>query len=236
MNLILLYKSDFVEGERRVHIRGDRHKHILNVNKSSVGAELRVGLLGGNIGRGRITSIDGDMVEMEVVLNQNPPAPLSVTLLLAMMRPRVLKRVLVQVSALGVKRIVLINSYRVEKSFWKSPILKRDNLNRYLIAGLAQGQDTIVPKVSIRPLFKPFVEDELPCIIKGTHPFVAHPYASKRCPYNIGAPITLAVGPEGGFIAYEVNKLVECGFAAVHLGERTLTVESAISGLVSRLS
>ena len=101
--------------------------------------------------------------------------------------------------------------------------------------GLEQGQDTIVPEILIRPLFKPFVEDELPDVIKGTIPFVAHPYASEQCPYNIGKPVTLAVGPEGGFIPYEVKKLIECGFTAVHMGERTLHIESAISGLVSRL-
>jgi RsmE family RNA methyltransferase len=235
MNLILLYKNDFVEGTRRVHILGNRQKHILNVTRSSVGDELRVGLLGGNIGKGKITYVGDNLIEMEVLLDQKPPEPLSVTLVLAMMRPRVFKRVLAQVSALGVKRIVLINSYRVEKSFWKSPVLETDSLNKYLIMGLEQGQDTIVPEVLIRPLFKPFVEDELPDMIKGTLPFVAHPYASKQCPYNIGAPATLAVGPEGGFIAYEVKKLIEYGFTAVHLGARTLTVESAISGLVSRL-
>ena len=75
----------------------------------------------------------------------------------------------------------------------------------------------------------------LPDIIKGTLPFVAHPYASEQCPYNIGQPVTLAVGPEGGFIPYEIKKLIECGFTAVHMGERTLHVESAISGMVSRL-
>ena len=130
---------------------------------------------------------------------------------------------------------IVINSYRVEKSFWKSPVLEDESLNRYLIRGLEQGQDTIVPEVLIRPLFKPFVEDELPDIIKGTLPFVAHPYTSEPCPYNIGRPVTLAVGPEGGFIQYEVEKLIECGFSTVHMGERTLHVESAISGLISKL-
>jgi RsmE family RNA methyltransferase len=236
MNLILLNKHDFVEGAGRVHIRDNRKKHILNVTRSSVGDELRVGLLGENMGKGRITYINKDVLEMEVIFDQKPPEPLSVTLVLAMVRPGVFKRVLIQVSALGIKNIVLINSRRVEKSFWKSHVLERDTLYRYLIMGLEQGQDTIVPKVLIRPRFKPFVEDELPGIIKGTVPILAHPYASKQCPYNVGKPVTLVVGPEGGFIEYEVKKLIECGFTAVHLGARTLTVESAISGLVSRLS
>ncbi len=235
MNLIILFKNDFIEDAGRVRILDYRLEHIRKINKPSVGDELRVGLLGGNIGCGRITLIEENRVEMDVVLDREPPAPLPLTLVLAMVRPRVFRRVLTQVTAMGIKRIMVINSYRVEKSFWKSPVLEKDNLNKHIILGLEQGQDTIVPEVLIRPLFKPFVEDELPDIIKGTHPFVAHPYSSEQCPYNIGSPVTLAVGPEGGFIPYEIKKLIECGFTAVNMGERTLHVESAISGLISRL-
>ncbi len=235
MNLILLNKTDFIEDTERAHIQDYRLDHIRNVNKPSVGDELRVGLLNGNIGCGRITRIEEGRIEMDVVLDREPPAPLQLTLISAMVRPRVFKRIISQVAAMGIKKIIIINSYRVEKSFWKSPVLEEESLNKYLIRGLEQGQDTIVPEVLLRPLFKPFVEDELPDIIKGTHPFVAHPYAAEQCPYNIGSPVTLAVGPEGGFIPYEVEKLIECGFTAVHLGERTLHVESAISGLISKL-
>lgn len=235
MNLILLSKNDFIEDTGQVHIQDHRFAHIVEVNKSSVGDELRVGLINGNIGYGRITRIEENGIEMDVVLDREPPAPLQFTLIFSMVRPRVFKRVITQVSAMGIKKIVVINSYRVEKSFWKSPVLEKDILYKHLIMGLEQGQDTIVPEVLIRPLFKPFVEDELPDMIKGTLPFVAHPYASEQCPYNIGSPVTLAVGPEGGFIPYEVKRLIECGFTAVQLGERTLHVESAISGLISRL-
>ncbi|MCP4253328.1 MAG: 16S rRNA (uracil(1498)-N(3))-methyltransferase [Candidatus Scalindua sp.] len=235
MNLIILNKTDFIEDTGQVHIRDYRLEHILNVNKPSIGDELRVGLINGNIGCGKVTYIEKEKIEMDVVLSKKPPAPLQLTLIFSMMRPRVFKRLLTQVTAMGIKKIIIINSYRVEKSFWKSPVLNEERLNRYLISGLEQGQDTIVPEVLIRPLFKPFVEDELPDMIKGTHPFVAHPYASELCPYNIGNPVTLAVGPEGGFIPYEIEKLIECGFSAVHLGERTLHVESAISGLITRL-
>ncbi len=235
MNLIILSKNDFIEGTGRVRIQGHRLEHILKVNKPSVGNELRVGLLGGNIGCGRITLIEKNRVEMDVVLDREPPAPLKLTLILAMVRPRVFRRILSQVTAMGIKKIIVINSYRVEKSFWKSPVLETDSLNKHIILGLEQGQDTIVSEVLIRPLFKPFVEDELPDIIKGTLPFVAHPYASEQCPYNINSPVTLAVGPEGGFIQYEVNKLIEYGFTAINMGERTLHVESAVSGLVARL-
>ncbi|MBT6050007.1 MAG: RsmE family RNA methyltransferase, partial [Candidatus Scalindua sp.] len=151
MNLILLSKNDFIEDTGRVRIQDHRSAHILKVNKSSVGDELRVGLINGKLGCGRITHVEEGKIEIDVVLDREPPAPLQLTLIFAMVRPRVFKRVLTQVTAMGIKKIVVVNSFRVEKSFWKSPVLEKESLNKYLIRGLEQGQDTIVPEVLIRP-------------------------------------------------------------------------------------
>ena len=129
---------------------------------------------------------------------------------------KMLKRILMAISSMGVKNIVLINSYRVEKSFWKSPALDEDRLRDYLLLGLEQAGDTMLPTITQKRLFKPFVEDELPDMIHGTWPLVAHPIASDVCPTNVSRPITLAIGPEGGFIPYEVDKLVECSFTPIH--------------------
>jgi RsmE family RNA methyltransferase len=59
--------------------------------------------------------------------------------------------------------------------------------------------------------------------------------ASDPCPRNVKRAVTLAIGPEGGFIPYEMEKLVACGFAPVQIGERILTVETAVPALVARL-
>jgi 16S rRNA U1498 N3-methylase RsmE len=87
----------------------------------------------------------------------------------------------------------------------------------------------------LKPFFKPFAEDELPSIIKDTLALIAHPTAQEQCPRDVRQPVTLAIGPEGGFIPYEVEKLISCGFHAVHLGERILNIEAAVPSLISRL-
>jgi RsmE family RNA methyltransferase len=174
-------------------------------------------------------------LELNVVLDQPPPAPLPITLLLALPRPKMLKRVLQSVSSLGVKQIYLLNSYRVDKSFWGSPLLTEEKLQEQLLLGLEQARDTIVPHVTLCPRFKPFVEDELPGIAAGTVAYVAHPGAEMACPHALEQKITLAIGPEGGFIPYEVKKLQECGLVPIHLGERILRVETAVPVLLSRL-
>lgn len=235
MNLILLFESDFVGAGNRARLQGRRHRHVRDIHRAVVGDELRVGLCGGRIGTGRITVLDDDVLEMEVSLSRGAPPALPVTLALALPRPVMLKRVLFSVSSMGVKRVILFHSSRVEKSFWKSPVLREENLKEQCLLGLEQARDTILPEVRLRPLFKPFVEDELPGMAKGTLALVAHPEGHGPCLRNVGRPVTLVIGPEGGFIPYEIEKLAAAGFTPVHLGERILRVESAVPALLSRL-
>ena len=144
-----------------------------------------------------------------------------------------LKRILQTVSAMGVKELYLINSYRVDKSYWSTPILNQ--VEEQLKLGLEQAGDTIMPRVHLRKRFKPFVEDELPEIAKNTRSLVAHPYDAEQCSAPESIPTTLAIGPEGGFIEYEVDKLNQCGFKSVHIGERILRVENAVPVLLAKL-
>lgn len=234
MNLILLFKDDYIDNQK-VRLEDRRLRHILEVHRATVGDELRVGLSGGLIGTGCITSLNNTSLEMDVSLVHPPPSPLPLTLILALPRPKVLRRILLSVTAMGVKRIVLLNSFRVEKSFWQSPVLQSENIQTQLLLGLEQACDTIFPEVLLKPYFKPFAEDELPALIQDTLPLVAHPGTQDLFPRNVGVPVVLAIGPEGGFIPYEIDKLISCGFHAVHLGERILNIETAVPALISRL-
>jgi 16S rRNA (uracil1498-N3)-methyltransferase len=235
MNLILLFESDFQANATIATITGRRLNHVLSVCQARVGDELVVGLLNGKTGRGKVLSINQSMLELEVKLVEDPPEKLPLTLLLALPRPKMLKRILAAVSSLGVKNIYLINSYRVEKSFWGSPLLTEENLKQYLMLGLEQACDTVLPGISLRPLFKPFIEDEVPRIIRNTMPILAHPIALATCPYDIQKPATIAIGPEGGFIPYEIEKFIECGFMPVNMGKRILRVEIAVTAIISKL-
>jgi RsmE family RNA methyltransferase len=235
MNLILLFKDDFIGDADRARLEGRRLKHVLAVHRASVGDELRVGVLDDRIGIGKVTYLDGSLLELEVHLDHMPPPKLPLTLILALPRPKVLRRVLRSVSSLGVKQIYLVNSFRIEKSFWQTPFLNEEAVNEQLVLGLEQARDTVLPVVLQRPLFKPFVEDELPGLVKGTLSLVAHPVSAEACPRNVGRPVTLAIGPEGGFIPYEIEKLVAAGFLPVHAGERIMSVETAVPALIARL-
>ena len=234
MNLILLFKEDFIADDV-VRLTGRRLKHVMSVHRANVGDELTVGVSGGLIGTGVVTKLDDDVLEMSVTNKSDPPPPLPLTLILALPRPKVLNRVIASATSLGVKRIHLINAWRVEKSYWSSPKLSYENFLLQRTLGLEQAKDTILPDIALHRLFRPFVEKELPSIAKGSLALVAHPHAKDECPRATEGDVTLAIGPEGGFIKEEIESLEKIGFQAVTLGARVLRVETAVAAIIGRL-
>ena len=180
--------------------------------------------------------VDGEGIELDVVIDGSPPAAADVTLVLALPRPKVLNRVIASAASMGIKRLFLINAWRVEKSYWSSPRMRPDNFLQQAILGLEQAKDTILPSIETRRFFRPFVEDELPQLVRGTRALLAHPHAEVECPRAVSEPVTLAIGPEGGFIDAEVASLERAGFAPVSLGPRVLRVETAIAFVMGRVS
>lgn len=247
MNLILLTPSDFQRPDHAV-LTGRRLRHVQEILKPEVGQTLTVGLENGRMGKGTITALDGTSVALDVSLEADPPPKIPVTLCCALMRPIVLKRVLLTAASLGVPEIILFHSRQVEKSFWQSTALKDEEIHEQLVLGLEQAKDTVLPKVTLHKRFKPFAEDVLPGLLKGREGIVADPSGKKlevrRKEVNTPVssyflPLTsyvLIIGPEGGFVPYELEKFKDAGCRFVSLGPRILRVETAVVALVSKLT
>ncbi|GAB7530957.1 16S rRNA (uracil(1498)-N(3))-methyltransferase [Pseudomonas sp. 3A(2025)] len=234
MNLLLLEEGDFIAPDRVV-LRDRRLTHMQEVQRVAVGDSLRVGRIGGLLGEAEVLRLEPREAELRVALHSSPPAKLPLTLILAVPRPKMLRRVFQTVATMGVPRLILVNSYRVEKSFWQTPFLNPDAIRENLILGLEQARDSVLPEVLIEKRFKPFVEDRLPAVAQGTLGLVGHPGDFPACPRAVEQPVTLAIGPEGGWIPYEVELLGKAGLQPVQLGARILRVETAVTALLARL-
>ncbi|CAK9891701.1 MULTISPECIES: 16S rRNA (uracil(1498)-N(3))-methyltransferase [Pseudomonas] len=234
MNLLLLEEADFITADRVV-LADRRFTHMQEIHRVAVGDSLRVGRIGGLMGQAEVLRLEGHEAELGVSFDQPPPAKLPLTLVLALPRPKMLRRVFQTVATMGVPKVILVNSYRVEKSFWQTPFLEPEAIREQLILGLEQTRDTVLPEVIIEKRFKPFVEDRLPAISAGTLGLVGHPGQYPPCPRGLNEPVTLAIGPEGGWIPYEIDLLGKAGLNPVQLGERILRVETAVTALLARL-
>lgn len=229
MNLILLEPGELAPGGE-VRLAGRRAAHVLEVLRPAPGDRLQVGVAGGPLGTGEVLALGPGEVTLRVALDRPPPPRAPVDLLLALPRPKILRKVLHAAAAMGVARLVLVGSWRVEKSYFGSPLLAPAALQRELALGLEQGRDTVAPEVSVRRLFKPFVEDELDAAFPGAQRLLAHPAAAG--PLEALAPraarAAVAVGPEGGWTPYEAELLAAHGFEAFTLGPRVLRVDAAV--------
>ncbi|WP_397450328.1 16S rRNA (uracil(1498)-N(3))-methyltransferase [Pseudomonas sp. NA-150] len=234
MNLLLLEDADFISADR-VILRDRRLTHMQEVHRSQVGDTLRVGRIGGLLGSAELLRLESHEAELQIRLDRAPPVKLPLTLILALPRPKMLRRVFQTVATMGVPRVILVNSYRVEKSFWQTPFLEPEAIRENLILGLEQARDSVLPEIIIEKRFKPFVEDRLPQLVEGTLGLIGHPGDYPACPRDVDQPVTLAIGPEGGWIPYEVDLLNKSGLQPVQLGERILRVETAVTALLARL-
>ena len=276
MNRILFEKEEIVDGIAT--FGGVRADHVLNVLHGEVGQVLKTGEVDGKIGTAVVKSIETscgcdssadqpnnrptDHVRVSVsVCHEEESRRPWVDLILAPPRPRVMKRLLPQLAALGVGRIFLVGAKKVEKDFWGATLLKPENYRPLLIDGLMQAGTSILPTLETRRNFRKFVKEELDALFPDAKRIVAHPYGadgqidvltycrSERltdCRSGAGTanhpiiqssnrPILLAIGPEGGWTDDEVTMLEEHGFARYSLGSRILRTDTATIALLAQL-
>lgn len=206
------------------------HTHL----NLQIGDTLKVGILKGKRYLTEVIEVSEQVISVKPLHEELVPNKLPVTLIVAMPRPKVLRRLIADSVTLGVEKIILLHSYRVDKSYWQTPFLQQ--LDAFIQLGLEQAGDTQPPQIEIYKRFKPFVEDVLPNLISQDRPaFVAHPYTEDPMPVAIDHACSIVIGPEGGFIPYEIELLQKNGCQVRNLGNRIIRTETVIPYVLGRL-
>jgi RsmE family RNA methyltransferase len=234
VNLLLLEPGE-VDAGGEARLSGRRARHAREVLGCRPGDRIAAGVLGGRLGLAEVLASSAEELLLRAAFDAPPPPPSPVALLLALPRPKILRKVLQATAAMGVKHLVLLGSYRVEKSYWGSPLLSPGALRAELVLGLEQGKDTRLPEVELHRFFKPFVEDRLEATFPGGR-LLADPGAPRRLeglPRPAGGA-AVAIGPEGGWTAYEAAELERRGFLPFGLGPRPLRVDQAVPFIVGQ--
>jgi RsmE family RNA methyltransferase len=199
--------------------------------------QVRVGITDGPFGTARVADATAGKVTLQCSFEPAVPPRPAVDLLLALPRPKVMRRLWAQLAAIGVGRIILTNAERVERNYFDTHVLGHDTYHALLMEGLQQARDTRVPRVSVHRRFRVLIEDELQSLTGDSHRVVADPSASSGMAEAIGPiegrRVLLAVGPEGGWNRFEVDLLAAHGFTAVGMGARTLRADTACIALLA---
>jgi RsmE family RNA methyltransferase len=227
MNLLLLV-HDEISADGTARLTGDRLRHLREVLGARPGSTVRAGVVGGRVGTAEILALTDAEAVLRPALDRPPPPRPGLDLVLALPRPKALRRVLAASASMGVDRLVLLAAARVEKSYFGSPVLQPERIRKHLLDGLEQAQDTVLPEVHVETRFRPFVEDRMDALLGPGERWLLHPGdEGPRTPSDEGR-LALAVGPEGGWVPFERELLQSRGFRPLGFGPRTLRTETIV--------
>ena len=117
---------------------------FLKTLRSKIGDFISAGIINGPMGKAEIlkTNIEENCIEIKFYEDTTikNPNPINLTVIVALPRPKVASRIIRNCSEFGVKDIHFIHSYKVEKSYWQSPLLKEKilELKCYMVLSRAK--------------------------------------------------------------------------------------------------
>jgi len=233
----ILFQADEVSADGRVVLTDGRAEHIRTVLGSALHDTIRVGILNGSCGTGEVLALDDTAVELACRFEADPPDVPPIDLLLAMPRPKVMKRLWAPLASLGLGRIIITNAARVERNYFDTHWLDQGRYAALLIEGLQQAGTTRLPEVTITRRFRPLIEDQLDELCPGAKRVVAHPHDADPLKTEWtaapGQRLLLAVGPEGGWVPFELELMRKAGFHAVSLPFGALRTDVACISLIA---
>ncbi|MFP4535964.1 MAG: RsmE family RNA methyltransferase, partial [Spirochaetaceae bacterium] len=234
----ILFEPFELTADNRVTLPGvdERVRHIRRVLKLSPGDRFRSGLVNGPGATATLLSVDRELLLVSVEFGETPLLPPDpVTLLLSHPRPIVLKRMLKDLTTLGVKRMIIFPGERGEKSYFDCSLWEGEGYRRFLIDGAMQAGSTMIPEVVRKETLPDALSEAIPtdgARLLAADEAVSHDRTLFRAlreggPFRPEEPAVLSVGAERGWSDSERAVLREAGFYAFSLGPRVLRTETA---------
>ncbi|MDR1286122.1 MAG: RsmE family RNA methyltransferase [Treponema sp.] len=233
MNLILIEEHELGKTLSR---RDERTVHLVKVLHKKTGDTFDAGVVGGGRGRGRIEKINLDgSLRISLRLDEDAPARLPLRAAVGFPRPIQLRRLLRDLSSLGICAVDLLGTDLGDKNYRNTRLLEDGGARAALVEGASQSRDTTIPPVSFfAPLDqwlagRPWEKENagpaaLPLLIAADN---VRPEGAVSRLTPTRRPVVLAVGPERGWSDRERDILEDSGFLRLSLGERALRTETA---------
>jgi len=235
--------------------RDERTLHLLKVLRKKAGDTFDAGIIGGNMGIGYIDTVrlDGSVL-YSLDVRQEPPPRYPVRMAVGFPRPIQIRRLLRDLSNMGLEAVDLIGTELGEKSYRDTKLITDGGARSALVEGAVQARDTRIPVLSVyscledwlagRPWERPPEPSSLPertarplwSVYAGgslsrSHILIAldnvRPEGSLALLSALGQPMVMAVGCERGWSDRERDELENAGFLRLSMGERALRTETA---------
>ena len=227
MNLILFEAHELGKPLPR---RDERVIHLVKVLRKKEGDGFDAGVFGVGLGNGKIerTNADGSL-SFSLGINIPPPPRLPVRVAVGFPRPIQIRRLLRDLSSLGVEAVDLVGTDLGEKSYRDTRLLDDGGARAALIEGAVQSRDVTVPELNVFATLDRWLR-ERPCE-DGKALLVAadnvRPMGGMSLAASGKGRAVLAIGPERGWSDRERELLESTGFLRLSMGSRALRTETA---------
>lgn len=207
-------------------LTGDQAQHLARVLRAEPGQIFDV-VADGFLHRAEITAVRDDEVTFALHEEQEGDAALPVRLLLAVFKFDHLEWGMEKATELGVERISPVIARRSEKHLAQAAAKRVDRWRRIAREASQQSRRTDVPEVDDPlPLKQVLQTVDAPTKLLLAETEQEHSLRAALQAAPAGE-IALAVGPEGGWAADEIDLFHAAGWQHVTLGPRILRAETA---------
>lgn len=215
--------------------RDERTIHLTKVLKKGPGDKFDAGVLGSMLGTGTIQRIteDGSLV-FSFKPEHEAPARLPIRIGVGFPRPIQLRRLLRDLSNLGVYAIDLFSTDLGEKSYRDTKLLQDGGAHAALVEGAIQARDTSIPDIAVYRNVDAWLQSL--CVMEdstSSGPLLKiaadniNPSGAFSALSPHQGPVVLAVGAERGWSDRERSCLEADGFNRLSMGSRALRTETA---------
>ncbi len=236
---IILFEAD--EAGRLLPKRDERAIHLVKVLHKGPGDSFDAGIVGGPRGSGRIEAVEADgSLRLSFDLTEAPPPLFPVRVAVGFPRPIQLRRLLRDLSSLGVRAVDLVGTELGEKSYRDTNLLTDGGARSALVEGAAQARDTNLPALATWPSLGSWLAARpwgdapralvAPDNVRPAASFPSLDFGDDRGPADggdEGGEIVLAVGSERGWSDREREALEAARFVRASMGSRALRTETA---------
>ena len=235
MNIILLEEHELGKNLSR---RDERTIHLLKVLHKKCGDTFEAGILGGLCGTGRLEKVNFDgSIFITFQGTQQPQPRLPMRIAVGFVRPIQMRRILRDLSSIGVSAIDIVGTDIGEKSYRDTKLLVDGGSLSALIEGAAQARDTMLPKLAIFDSLDKWLKDtpwetaeRIGHLDRAPLLFAMDNVRPEGSIFHIvrsNRPIVLAIGPERGWSDRERDLFEKAGFLRLSMGQRALRTETA---------
>lgn len=236
----VFYKND----ERYLHI-----KKILNLKEGDV---FKAGIINGKIGEALISHLSEEKILFSFCPNkpdkgiadkgadkiETRPLPLPpIKIILGFPRPIQLRRILRDAASLGFAEIVLCGTELGERSYLKSNLSSPEEIKKYLLDGISQAGQTLLPEFSFCNSVKEALKNLKTASFKGSKVLLDIGVFPSLSTFKMkkGEELTIAIGSERGWTQNERESFLAEGFISYSMGKRILRTETALTSALSVL-